>query len=264
MVALLTCAAISVVQPIRLHAQAPAAAPVGDPTGAATGTAKDVPVKDPAAPTLPEVMETVGHNKVSINIVWPLLAGFLVMFMQAGFAMVETGFCRAKNAAHTMSMNFMVYPIGMFGYWLCGFALQMGGVGNRAALGGTPPRSILSEYHAVNSRRGIFLLADGRYKYVHYVEGPPQLFDLHTDPSECRDLAEEPGHQALRSELERRLRSMVDPEAVDLRARTEQAALIESYGGESAVLSRGTFDNSPIPGETPHFKDASASLALPE
>ncbi len=69
-------------------------------------------------------METVGHNKIAINFVWTLLAGFLVMFMQAGFAMVETGFSRAKNAAHTMSMNFMVYPIGMFGYWICGFALR--------------------------------------------------------------------------------------------------------------------------------------------
>jgi Amt family ammonium transporter len=59
--------------------------------------------------------------------------------MQAGFAMVETGFTRAKNAAHTMSMNFMVYPIGMLGFWACGFALQMGGVGAVAALGGTPP-----------------------------------------------------------------------------------------------------------------------------
>ena len=43
-------------------------------------------------------MDTVGHNKIAINFVWTLLAGFLVMFMQAGFAMVETGFCRAKNA----------------------------------------------------------------------------------------------------------------------------------------------------------------------
>jgi ammonium transporter, Amt family len=61
------------------------------------------------------------------------------MFMQAGFAMVETGFTRAKNAAHTMSMNFMIYPIGMLGYWICGYALHMGGVGAVAALGGTPP-----------------------------------------------------------------------------------------------------------------------------
>jgi Amt family ammonium transporter len=61
------------------------------------------------------------------------------MFMQAGFALVETGLCRGKNAAHTMAMNFMIYPIGMLGYWICGFALQMGGVGAVAALGGTPP-----------------------------------------------------------------------------------------------------------------------------
>ncbi|HEY7055288.1 MAG TPA: ammonium transporter, partial [Vicinamibacterales bacterium] len=65
--------------------------------------------------------------------------GFLVMFMQAGFALVETGFTRAKNVAHTMSMNFMVYAIGMLGYWICGYALQMGGVGAIAALGGTAP-----------------------------------------------------------------------------------------------------------------------------
>src|SRR6187551_960568 len=108
----------------------------GDPTGAATGTAKDVTVKDAKNPSLGEVMETVGHNKIAINFVWTLLAGFLVMFMQAGFAMVETGFTRAKNAAHTMTMNFMIYPIGMLGYWICGFALQFGGVGPVAALGG--------------------------------------------------------------------------------------------------------------------------------
>ena len=111
------------------HAQgaiAQPAAPQGDPTGATTGTAKDVTVKDAANPTIGEVMETVGHNKIAINFVWTLLAGFLVMFMQAGFAMVETGFTRAKNAAHTMSMNFMIYPIGMLGFWICGYALADG------------------------------------------------------------------------------------------------------------------------------------------
>ena len=123
-----------------VQAQAPApAAALNDPTGATTGTAKDVPVKDAANPTLPEVMETVGHYKVSLNIVWTLLTGFLVMFMQCGFALVETGFTRAKNVAHTMGMNFMVYAIGMLGYWFCGYALQMGGVGAIAALGGTAP-----------------------------------------------------------------------------------------------------------------------------
>jgi Amt family ammonium transporter len=135
-------------QPAQAAAPAPSPAPRGpDPTGASTGTAADVTVKDPAHPTLTDVMDTVGHNKIAINIVWTLLTGFLVMFMQAGFAMVETGFTRAKNAAHTMSMNFMVYPIGMLGYWICGFALQMGGVGGVAALGGTAP---LNHEFAVN------------------------------------------------------------------------------------------------------------------
>src|SRR6188472_783857 len=121
------------------HAQGAIGQPAGDPTGATTGTAADVTVKDPKNPTLPEVMETVGHNKIAINFVWTLLAGFLVMFMQCGFAMVETGFTRAKNAAHTMSMNFMIYPIGLLGYWICGYALQMGGVGALGVLGGTAP-----------------------------------------------------------------------------------------------------------------------------
>ena len=59
-------------------------------------------------------------NTVAINFVWTLVAGFLVMFMQAGFALVETGFTRAKNAAHTMTMNFMVYGIAMLAYWAVG------------------------------------------------------------------------------------------------------------------------------------------------
>ncbi len=125
------------------------------------------------------------------------------------------------------------------------------------ASGAAPSRGILSEYHAVNSRRGIFLLANGRYKYVHYVEGPPQIFDLQTDPNECRNLAEDHRHQTLRRNLERQLRSIVDPEAVDRKARSEQAALVESFGGEGSVRSRGTFDNSPIPGEAPQFSKTS-------
>ena len=132
--------ALSTASSYVVHAQGAIAQPAqGDPTGATTGTAKDVAVKDAANPTLSEVMETVGHNKIAINFVWTLLAGFLVMFMQAGFALVETGFTRAKNAAHTMSMNFMIYPIGMLGFWICGYALQMGGVGAVGVLGGTPP-----------------------------------------------------------------------------------------------------------------------------
>jgi Amt family ammonium transporter len=108
---------------------------VSDPTGAATGTAADLGV-EAGGLTTSQLADFVGHNTIAINFLWVLLTGFLVMFMQAGFALVETGFCRAKNAAETMMMNFMVYGIGMAGYWICGYALQMGGVGGYATLGG--------------------------------------------------------------------------------------------------------------------------------
>ncbi|MBI5726478.1 MAG: ammonium transporter [Ignavibacteriales bacterium] len=110
-----------------------------DPTGAATGnlaTLKDTAKSGPI--TLNELADAVGHNRVAINFVWVLIAGFLVMFMQAGFAAVETGFTRAKNVAHTMGMNFLVYALGVIGFWICGFAFMFGGVGALAALGGTP------------------------------------------------------------------------------------------------------------------------------
>jgi Amt family ammonium transporter len=93
-------------------------------------------------PTLTEVAKTVGDLKTAAgdlttaaNIVWTLVTGFLVMFMQAGFALVEAGLCRKKNAAHVMAMNFMVYGIGILGFWALGFALQMGGVGAMATFG---------------------------------------------------------------------------------------------------------------------------------
>jgi Amt family ammonium transporter len=120
-------------------AQTAAVAPVPpkpDPSGAATGGIGDITAKIPGKPTLEEVADTVGHNKISINMMWTLVAGFLVMFMQAGFALAETGLTRAKNAAHTMMMNMMVYALGMTGYWIMGFALQMGGVGAVSALSG--------------------------------------------------------------------------------------------------------------------------------
>ena len=48
------------------------------------------------------------------------------MFMQAGFACVETGLCRAKNSSHTFAMNLMIYPLGCLGFWMYGFAIGWG------------------------------------------------------------------------------------------------------------------------------------------
>jgi Amt family ammonium transporter len=81
------------------------------------------------------VIDQVSQTQTALNVVWTVLAACLVMFMQAGFAMVETGFSRSKNVAHTMAMNFLVYSVGVLAYWLIGFGLQMGGVGTVASLG---------------------------------------------------------------------------------------------------------------------------------
>ena len=123
--------------------------PQPDPTGATIGTAADVVNATSGAPSAEDMekmaaseplavklADVIGHNRIAINMVWTLICGFLVMFMQAGFALAETGFTRAKNAGHTMGMNMMVYGIGMLGFWMTGFALQMGGSGGAAALGG--------------------------------------------------------------------------------------------------------------------------------
>jgi ammonium transporter, Amt family len=87
-------------------------------------------------PTISDLAKQIGDTQTALNFVWTLFAGFLVMFMQAGFALVETGLTRKKNAAHTMGMNFLVYSIGILGYWAVGFALQMGGIGAIGTLGG--------------------------------------------------------------------------------------------------------------------------------
>jgi Amt family ammonium transporter len=78
-------------------------------------------------------------SDTALNLLWVLLAGFLVMFMQAGFAMVETGFTRAKNAVNTVGMNLLVYPIGVLGFWLVGYGLMAGGHPGWPSLGPALP-----------------------------------------------------------------------------------------------------------------------------
>ncbi len=127
-----------------------------DPTGANMGDRStlgetpaipeiEVPKNDPdpkdvmANQTLKEVKtlgNEIGKNRAAVNMMWTLLTGFLVMFMQTGFALVETGLTRAKNVAHTMAMNIGIYAIGMLGFWLCGFAFMFGNYGALSLFGG--------------------------------------------------------------------------------------------------------------------------------
>ena len=69
---------------------------------------------------------TVESNAVAINTVWTLICGFLVFFMQAGFAMVETGFTRAKNAGNIIMKNLMDFAVGSLIFWAVGFAIMFG------------------------------------------------------------------------------------------------------------------------------------------
>ena len=109
------------------------APPAPDPTGATYGGAgvstSGVLTKADGKVTPATQLQDIKITKVGLNLMWAMVAGFLVMFMQAGFAFLETGLCRAKNCAHTMAMNFVIYGIGLIGFWAAGFAFQMGGVG---------------------------------------------------------------------------------------------------------------------------------------
>ncbi len=126
----------------------------GDPSGLTTSsaqnlvdlapgtiTADDMTAAQTSEPFATKLADLVDQNRLAVNFTWLLVAGFLVMFMQAGFALVETGFTRAKNALHTMSMNFMVYAIGIIGFYLVGFGLAFGGLGTIGVpnLGGLHP-----------------------------------------------------------------------------------------------------------------------------
>jgi choline-sulfatase len=113
-------------------------------------------------------------------------------------------------------------------------------------------RTILSEYHAAGTKHAIFMICDGRWKYIHYCHEDPQLFDLTADPQEQNDLAASPDHQDILKTYEHQLRSILDPEAVDAETKADQLAKVEAFGGEQAVIDRG-LSNSPVPGLEPVF-----------
>ena len=82
----------------------------------------------------------------AVNTIWVLLGAALVFFMQAGFAMVETGFTRAKNAGNIIMKNLMDFAIGTPLFWLLGFGVMFGGSG--ALIGGFDPM-VLGDYSSI-------------------------------------------------------------------------------------------------------------------
>ena len=138
-----------------------AAASAGDPSGV-NYAANAVTGKE----TVKTAAQSAAKAQLGVNFVWVLITGFMVFFFQCGFAMVETGFCRGKNAAHTITMNFMVFLVGTVGYFLTGFALQMGGAGSIGFLGGTGglnAEAVIKGFGGLFGYHGFFLTTGGTY-----------------------------------------------------------------------------------------------------
>jgi Amt family ammonium transporter len=87
---------------------------------AVAGAAED------AAPTITSNADSIAEVQTNLDYVWTLVAAALVFFMQAGFAMVETGFTRAKSAVNIMMKNLMDFSMGSLFFWAIGFGLMFG------------------------------------------------------------------------------------------------------------------------------------------
>jgi len=113
-------------------------------------------------------------------------------------------------------------------------------------------RTVLSQYHAIGAPTGAFMLAGARWKYHHYVDYPPELFDLQADPEETTNLADQPAHleriETMHADLLRHLGGRT-PEQVDRMAKDDQNALVERHGGREAAMAVGTPGATPVPGK---------------
>ncbi|HTQ39657.1 MAG TPA: ammonium transporter [Pirellulales bacterium] len=145
-----------------------------DPTGANYGvwaTPSGTPNADgtpggdvPSKLGITDLYDRLMHNQYALNIVWTLLSGALVYFMQVGFAMLEGGFSRAKNANNTVAMTLMIFVIATAAYWAYGFALGWGNWFNGPSAPGWWP-SLGPGLSALSHGWGIGANGDGTFKY---------------------------------------------------------------------------------------------------
>jgi len=142
----------------------PAGTATGDRSSAADAAGNPFVVPEPTDPSAPDyaklkkdfdeyqaqaareplalkLADDVGHTRIAANFSWTLLTGYLVLFMQAGFALLTCGLVRKKNAGHLMMLNFAAYVFAFLAYYAVGYAFQFGAVALNAApanLGGVP------------------------------------------------------------------------------------------------------------------------------
>lgn len=74
----------------------------------------------------PSTEEQLANLKVGLDTMWVMIAGMLVFFMNAGFGMLETGFCRQKNAVNVLAKNLIVFALSTIAFWIVGFGLMFG------------------------------------------------------------------------------------------------------------------------------------------
>ncbi|MEQ9329560.1 MAG: sulfatase-like hydrolase/transferase [Rhodospirillales bacterium] len=118
-----------------------------------------------------------------------------------------------------------------------------------AKTGGNPERVAFTEYYAAGAETAAFMLRRGKFKYIHYVDFEPELFDLDTDPEELANLCSDPAYRNRIQEFEAILRGIVDPEAVNEAAYLSQCRKVAAAGGREAIIARGKYQVSPPPGE---------------
>ena len=125
-------------------------------------TTTNVPVSQAG---INQLASDTAHLGVSINFTWTLITGFLVLFMQVGFAFLVTGLTRAKNAAHMMMMNIAAFAVALLAYYAVGFAFQFGGIAPIANLGGVAPLSGIFGHGSAGliGTHGFFLQSGGSY-----------------------------------------------------------------------------------------------------
>ena len=112
------------------------------------------------------------------------------------------------------------------------------------AEGAAPERVIFAEQHSGGAKSAVYMLRRNGHKYVRYMEDyPPQLFNL----------AKDPAHADLVADCESALRDLIDPVAVDAKAKDDQLERIERGGGQEAIVAQGSLGYTPAPGEVPQY-----------
>ncbi len=111
-----------------------------------------------------------------------------------------------------------------------------------------PDRVVFSQYHAVGTESGGFMVRKGRWKYHYYVGYEPELFDLNADPQELHDVAGDRAYASVVDDMQRVLESICSPADVDAAAKRGQAELIAKHGGREHALTVGMPAATPPPG----------------